>query len=120
MLTSGFFEGWPSPPSSHQHLALLRGSTHVALALDDSRVVGFANAMSDGIVPAYIPLLEVLPPYRRQGIGSKLVRMVLEQVVEIYTVDVICDDDVLPFYEALGFQGDGGAGRRNYRWRSPD
>lgn len=26
---------------------LLRGSTHVALALDDNRVIGFTNALSD-------------------------------------------------------------------------
>ena len=44
--------------------------------------------------------------------------MLLEEIGEIYMVDVICDDDVLPFYEALGFQRAGGAVRRNYRWRS--
>ena len=69
-LAGGFFGGWGSPPSLDEHVALLRGSSHVALALDDDRVVGFANALSDGILSAYIPLLEVLPPYRRQGTGS--------------------------------------------------
>ncbi len=115
-LGGGFFEGWPSPPSPEEHLLLLRASTHVALALDDNRVIGFANALSDGVLSAYIPLLEVLPPYRRQGIGSKLIRMLLDAVGELYMVDVICDDDVLAFYEALGFQQAGGAVRCNYRW----
>lgn len=116
-LTGGFFDGWASPPSLEEHLALLHGSSHVALALDGDRVVGFGNALSDGILSAYIALLEVLPPYRRQGTGSNLVRMLLEEVEQLYMVDVICDDDVVPFYEALGFQRAGGAVRRNYRWR---
>lgn len=117
-LAGGFFDGWVSPPSLDQHLALLRGSSHVALALDGDRVVGFGNALSDGILSAYIPLLEVLPPYRRQGTGSNLVRMLLDEVEQLYMVDVICDDGVVPFYEALGFQRAGGVVRRNYRWRS--
>ncbi len=118
-LTGGFFDGWASPPSLEEHLALLRGSRHVALALQDDHVVGFANALSDGILSAYIPLLEVLSPYRRQGTGSKLVGMLLDEIGELYMVDVMCDDDVVPFYEALGFQPAVGAVRRNYRWRSP-
>ena len=39
------------------------------LARDDAgRVVGFVTAISDGVLSAYIPLLEVLPEY--QGAGS--------------------------------------------------
>ena len=44
--------------------------------------------------------------------------MLLDEVGELYMVDVMCNDDVLPFYEALGFQRAGGAVRRNYRSRS--
>ena len=46
-----------------------------------------------------------------------LIRMLLEAVGDLYMVDVLCDDDVLPFYEALGFHRAGGAVRRNYSWR---
>jgi len=106
-LAWGFFEGWSSPPTPEEHLSLLRSSTHTALALDDGRVVGFANALSDGLLSAYIPLLEVLPRYRGQGVGSKLIRMLLDAVGELYMVDVMCDADVLSFYEALGFQEPG-------------
>ena len=94
-------------------------SAHVALAFDAGRVVGFANALSDGVLSAYIPLLEVLPDYRRQGIGSELIRILLVAVDGLYTVDVMCDDAVLPFYERLGFRCAGGAVMRNYSWRPP-
>ena len=67
---AGFFVGWPSPPSPMQHWALLRGSTHIVLALDGDKVVGFINALSDGVLSAYIPLLEVRPEYQGTGVGS--------------------------------------------------
>jgi ribosomal protein S18 acetylase RimI-like enzyme len=118
-LEGGFFEGWPTRPSSGQHLALLGQSAHVALALDAGRVVGFATALSDGVLSAYIPLLEVLPDYRKQGIGSELIRVLLGAVDGLYMVDVTCDEAVFPFYERLGFRRACGAVMRNYSWRSP-
>ncbi len=77
----GFFEGWPHPPAADTHLQLLRSSTQVALALDRSgQVVGFATAISDGVLTAYIPYLEVLASHRGRGIGTELVRRVLGQL----------------------------------------
>ncbi|MEM7680640.1 MAG: GNAT family N-acetyltransferase [Planctomycetota bacterium] len=72
----GFFEGWPTPPSPAQHFEILRAARHVVLAVDPatSRVVGFVTAIGDGVFSAAIPLLEVLPDYRKQGLGSELVR----------------------------------------------
>ena len=77
----GFFEGWPSPPSPERHLDLLRGSYRIVLAreLGSPRSVGFANAISDGVLYAFIPLLEVLPSHRGRGIGSELVQRLLER-----------------------------------------
>lgn len=117
-LCGGFFEGWPAPPTAHEHLDLLRNSSHVSIAVDDGRVVAFANALSDGVLAAYIPLLEVLPEYRGRGIGTEIVRRLLDLVGHLYMVDVMCDADVAPFYERLGFRSAGGAVIRNYTWRS--
>ena len=76
----GFFEGWPHPPSTATHLAILHSSPVVILAVDDEadRMVGFVTAISDGVLSAYIPLLEVLPGYRGRGIGRELMRRVLD------------------------------------------
>lgn len=110
----GFFVGWPTPPSPERHLALLHGSSHVVLARDGSRVVGFVTAISDGVLSAYVPLLEVLPEYQGQGIGTELVRRLLAAVGGLYMVDLVCDEDVVPFYERLGVQRlDAGMGLRN-------
>ena len=37
------------------------------------------------------------------GIGSALVERVLDQLDDLYMVDVVCDAPLEPFYERLGF-----------------
>lgn len=101
---AGFFVGWPSPPSPDRRLQLLRGSSAVVVARDGDRVVGFVTALSDGVLMAYLPLLEVLPEYQHAGVGTALVDHVLDELGELYGVDVCCDDDVVPFYARFGFQ----------------
>jgi GNAT superfamily N-acetyltransferase len=100
----GFFVGWPVAHSPERHLELLRGSHAVELALDADAVVGFVTAISDGVMCAFIPLLEVLPEYQHQGIGSELMRRLLGQLDDFYMVDLCCDAGPEPFYSALGFQ----------------
>lgn len=120
-LVGGFFEGWATPLTADEHLELLRAATHVVLAIEDGQVVGFVNALSDGVLSAYIPLLEVLPPWRGRGIGGELVRRLLSEIGRLYMIDVMCDADVLPFYQRLGFQQASGGVLRHYDWRTrPD
>jgi ribosomal protein S18 acetylase RimI-like enzyme len=115
-LAGGFFEGWPNPPVPETHLRMLHGSSHVVLALDDGtgQVIGYINAVSDGLHSAFIPQLEVLPAYRERGIGGELVRRMLEQLRGYYSIDLICDEDVQPFYERLGMRRATGMLYRNY------
>jgi predicted N-acetyltransferase YhbS len=101
---AGFFVGWPSPPSPERRLDLLRGSSHVVVARDGDRVVGFVTALTDGVLMAYLPLLEVLPEYQHAGVGTALVDRVLDELGSLYGVDICCDDDVVPFYSRFGFQ----------------
>jgi GNAT superfamily N-acetyltransferase len=105
-LSGGFFVGWPNPPNPDTHLRILRGSTHIILALDDqtNQVVGFINAISDGVLNAFIPLLEVLPTHQKQGIGAELVRRMLDKLRSLYAIDLLCDTDLQPFYERFGMR----------------
>jgi ribosomal protein S18 acetylase RimI-like enzyme len=102
----GFFESWPSPPSRETHLEILRRSYAVVLALDESsgEVVGFVTAISDGILAAYIPLLEVRASHRGKGIGSELMRRMLERLERFYMVDLATDPDKERFYSPLGMK----------------
>jgi ribosomal protein S18 acetylase RimI-like enzyme len=113
---AGFFEGWPDPPSPETHLRLLRASAHVVLARDDGGddVVGFVNAISDGVLSAYIPLLEVRPAYRGRGIGGELMRRMLATLDDLYMADLVCDAALIPFYERFGMMALTGMAKRNF------
>ena len=118
---TGFFVGWPDPPSPETHLRILEQSSHVVLAWEDgsdSRVVGFVTALSDGVLSAYVPLLEVLPSHQGRGIGQELMRRMLEILGGLYMVDLLCDDDLQPFYERVGMKRSRGMMVRNYARQS--
>jgi GNAT superfamily N-acetyltransferase len=106
----GFFVGWPHPPSPETHLLLLRGSDYVvlAIAVETGQVVGFVNALTDGVVSGFIPLLEVLPDFQGQGIGQELMIRMLARLGHLPNVDLLCDPDVAPFYERFGMKPVGG------------
>ena len=112
----GFFVDWPTPPSPETHLRILEGSQHCILAIDDTSdsVVGFITAISDGVLSAYIPLLEVLPNAQGAGIGGELVRQMLETLSELYMVDLLCDESVQPFYDKFKLHRAQGMMLRNY------
>lgn len=116
----GFFVGWPNKPSPEVHLRLLRGSDEVVIAVDEATgaVVGFTIAITDRVLSAYIPLLEVLPEYQGRGIGSELVRRMLERLKGLYMIDVLCDEQIVPFYEKLGMRRTIGVILRNYEYQA--
>jgi len=115
-MLQGFFVGWKTPHTPEQHLEILRNSDHVLLALDtkENRVVGFITALTDHIQSAFIPMLEVLPEYQGQGIGTRLTRMMLERVEHIQAIDLSCDKHLQPFYEKFGMLRSVGMVLRNY------
>lgn len=117
---TGFFVGWPNPPSPETHLEILRRAFHVELAVDDEtgQVVGFINAVGDGILSAYLPLLEVLPAYQGRGIGSELVKRMLASLKQYYMVDLICDPELQAFYERFGMFSRVGMAWRNFERQS--
>ena len=112
----GFFNGWPNPPSPETHLRLLKNSDEIVLAIDQEtkRVVGFITAITDHVLSAYIPFLEVLPEYRGREIGKELVDFMLERLGDLYMIDLICDQELQAFYAKRGMVKARGMMMRNY------
>ena len=119
-MLEGFFVDWPNPPDLETHLILLKKSSKLIIAIDDdtNQVVGFITAISDGILSAYIPFLEVLPAYKNKGIGKELVNRMLKELDDIYMIDLCCDDDLVPYYDKLGMTKTNGMVMRNYKMQS--
>ncbi|RKN37223.1 GNAT family N-acetyltransferase [Streptomyces hoynatensis] len=120
MLT-GFFADWPRAPTPAQHLAVLRGSHRAVLAVDEETgaAVGFVNLLSDGVLTAFVPWLEVLPGYRGRGIGTELMRRVLAGTEGLYSIDLMCDEPLLPYYARFGMVPLGGATLRHREALAP-
>jgi GNAT superfamily N-acetyltransferase len=112
----GFFVGWKKPHTPEEHLRILRNSDLIVLAVDGERdrVVGFITALTDGAQSAFIPLLEVLPDYQGQGIGSQLVISMLGKLEGMPAIDLTCDPDVQPFYARFGMRPSVGMSIRRY------
>ena len=105
-MLDGFFEGWSAPPTPDDHRRILAGSDRVVLAIDDDsgRVVGFVTAITDDVLAAFIPLLEVVPEWRGRGIGTALMRRMLEHLAPFPDIDLACDPDLQPFYARFGMK----------------
>ncbi len=114
----GFFVGWPNPPLPGTHLRILENSASIVLALEGDQVSGFVSAISDGVLSAYISLLEVLPSHQGRGVGRELMTRMKVLLEGLYMIDVLCDDNLLSFYEKLGFKAMSGAMIRQYQHQS--
>jgi ribosomal protein S18 acetylase RimI-like enzyme len=111
---TGFFVGWPNPPSNETFKKILLGSYKSIIAHKDEKLIGFITSISDGVLSAYIPLLEVLPDYQGMGVGKKLVEEMKIELKEFYMVDLLCDEELIPYYEKLGMIKAQGVCSRNY------
>ncbi len=67
---TGFFVGWPSPPAAAALHQVLAQSTACVVAREVNEVVGFINALSDGLLAAYLPLLEVRAEFQAGASGQ--------------------------------------------------
>jgi ribosomal protein S18 acetylase RimI-like enzyme len=119
-MLQGFFVGWPTHPNPETHFKMLHNSYKVILAVDEdkNKVIGFISAISDGVLSAYIPLLEVLPEYQNLGIGKELVHRMLKELEEIYMVDLMCDENLQPYYEKMDMLRANGMVIRNYKMQA--
>jgi len=108
-MLNGFFAGWQNKPNPTTHIRIMQNSYRAIVAVDATTgmAVGFINSISDGILSAYIPLLEVLPEYRGKGIGRWLVRLMKQECKHLYMLDICHDEEIAPFYAKFEPTGQG-------------
>jgi predicted GNAT family acetyltransferase len=77
-------------------------SQHVAIARDGDRVVGTARLLSDGVCNAYVVDVWTQSFYRRQGIATGMMRLLIEAVPGQHVG--LQTDDAQALYESIGFR----------------
>ena len=91
---------WPSlsDPAVVLKVCTAPGSSAYT-AVDDGEVVGFAQALGDGILQSHLSFLAVHPDHRRRGIG-RLLTVATFQATGTKRMDLITDQ-AQAFYETF-------------------
>jgi N-acetylglutamate synthase-like GNAT family acetyltransferase len=65
---------------------VIAGSTGYVTARDGGKLVGFGRVLSDLATLAYINNMAVRPEYQRQGIGQRILELLLQRVEQVRSV----------------------------------
>ena len=88
--------------------ALRRGyenSLLVLAAYEDGKLAGIIRAVGDGATIVFIQDILVFPEYQRKGVGSALLRAVLDKYAGVRQVELVTDntEKTVAFYQSMGF-----------------
>jgi len=96
--------GWTHAGDPTRLRIAIEHSSYAVVALEETRVVGFARAMSDEAFAVYIADILVSPDRQRQGIG----RTLTESILDHYPMDrfhhqvLVAERGAEGFYRRLG------------------
>jgi GNAT superfamily N-acetyltransferase len=86
----------------------VRQATVFLTARDGAKLVGYVSALSDRVYYTHVTEIMVRQSHRRRGVGSALVRRLLEAIPGAGTVSIFAEPDAEGFYRRFGFVQLGG------------
>ena len=102
---------------------LIAGSdlVHGVVEPSTGTLLGFCRVLTDGIAIALVLDVVVHPLFHRRGIGTELVAGLMQRqpLPRVDSVELVCQPDVVPFYERLGFSARVGESRLMRRTANP-
>jgi ribosomal protein S18 acetylase RimI-like enzyme len=96
-------ESWWPERTAEQVRHVLRVAPAVG-AWHGQDLIGFARAVTDGILRAYVEDVIIAPEWRGMGVGQALLAGLMEQLRPIPVVTLFCSADLVPHYEASSFR----------------
>ena len=97
--------GWTNYTSCSEMLEeAYKNSLCILGAFEKEKLVGVVRVVGDGISIVFVQDILVLPEYQRQGVGSALMRAVLEKYASVYQVELLTDstEKSKAFYSSVG------------------
>lgn len=104
---------WSSAEKPDQLVAALENSHTVITAYSRSRLIGLANALSDGHLVVYYPHLLVHPDYQGLGVGRKIMEAMSSIYSKYHQQILVADGRAIDFYKSVGFER---AGKSQPMW----
>ncbi len=98
---------WPSPLEHRERIdRIVSGSHCFAVAVSTGVIIGMGRTISDGASDAYIQDVTVRETERGQGIGKKIVCMLISKLETdgIDWIGLIAERNSHGFYQPLGFK----------------
>ncbi len=82
-----------------------KGSLLVLAAYENSELLGIVRAVGDGATVVWVQDLLVYPEKQRQGVGTALLRAVLDRFSDVRQIQLATDNTPknAAFYRSLGF-----------------
>lgn len=89
-------------------LALEQGyknSLLILAAYENDELLGIVRVVGDGFTIVFVQDILVFPEKQRQGIGTALVKAILDRYSDIRQIELITDNSpkTVAFYKSLGF-----------------
>ena len=81
-------------------------------AYEGERLIGIVRAVGDGKTVVFVQDLLVLAEYQRKGVGTRLMKALMERFGDVYQMELLADDTeaARAFYSALGFKASNALG----------
>ena len=98
--------GWTNYTDKPEMLRKAYENSLVVLAAyEDDKIVGVIRTVGDGFSIVIVQDILVFPEYQRKGIGTQLLRKVMEQFSEVYQMELMTDNTpkTISFYQSVGF-----------------
>lgn len=105
--------GWSSAEKPQELFNALTNSHSLLSAWNGEKLVGVANAISDGHLVVYYPHLLIHPEYQGKGIGRMLMATMVERYRNFHQQMLTADGNAIDFYEKCGFEK---AGKTESMW----
>mgnify|MGYP000790435684 FL=1 len=82
-----------------------KNSLLVLAAYENEELLGIVRAVGDGATVILVQDLLVYPQKQRQGIGTSLLKAVLERYADVRQIQLVTDNTpkTVAFYQSLGF-----------------
>ena len=94
---------WSSADKPDALIGALRNSHSLITAWDGATLIGLANAISDGHLVVYYPHVVVHPDHHNNGIGTEMMRRLMQRYQGFHQHAVLADPQAVRFYERNGF-----------------
>lgn len=99
--------GWSN---YYEHPEMLQkayaGSLCTLAAYEGEKLIGIIRCVGDGYSILFIQDILVYPEHQRKGIGTSLIKAVLEKYPHVYQTELATDntEKTVSFYKSLGFR----------------